>query len=182
MRKRKQLHYPRLDTVLMVEDSLRKRGEYSSRRSLWLALPKKTMYQTFSLILDYLEAAGKASIKNGRVSWDRKTGADVKSKARAAMESSASILKLIRQNRAATESYGVKRLGLFGSYARGEEEEGSDIDLIVDFRRGKKTFDNYMNLKFYLEKLLGNKIDLVIKEAVKPELRESVFKSVVYAT
>lgn len=63
------LHYPRLDTVLMVEDAIKNAKEYPSKRSLWTSLPRKTMYQTFNVILDYLEESGKIAIKNGKVIW-----------------------------------------------------------------------------------------------------------------
>jgi hypothetical protein len=64
------LHYPRLDTIMMVEETIKKSKEYSSKRQLWMALPKKTMYQTFKLILDYLEESGKITIDNdGVVLW-----------------------------------------------------------------------------------------------------------------
>ena len=63
------LHYPRLDTVLMVEDTLRKAEEYPSKRQLWLALEKKVMYQTFSLIISYLEDSGKIVQRNGKIIW-----------------------------------------------------------------------------------------------------------------
>ena len=63
------LHYPRLDTVLMVEEVLKEKGEFRSKRSLWLALPKKTMYQTFMIILSYLEDSGKIVIKDSKVVW-----------------------------------------------------------------------------------------------------------------
>ncbi|MDE1871058.1 MAG: hypothetical protein KGI06_02350 [Candidatus Micrarchaeota archaeon] len=63
------IHYPRLDTVLMVEEMLKKNGEFRSKRSLWLALPRKTMYQTFTVILDYLENSGKIVIKGSKVIW-----------------------------------------------------------------------------------------------------------------
>lgn len=69
MQKQIVLHYPRLDTVLMVEELLKERGEFKSKRSLWLALPKKMMYQTFVLILQYLEDSGKIVIKNGEIIW-----------------------------------------------------------------------------------------------------------------
>lgn len=56
------MHYPRLDTVLMVEEMIQKYdGEYT-RKQLWLKLPKGVMYQTFLLILDYLLYSGKISI------------------------------------------------------------------------------------------------------------------------
>lgn len=63
------LHYPRLDTVLMVEELLKERGEFKSRRSLWMALPKKMMYQTFMVILRYLEDSGKIVTKKGEIIW-----------------------------------------------------------------------------------------------------------------
>lgn len=63
------LHYPRLDTVLMVEEAVKKAGEYPSKRQLWLSLHKKVMYQTFALILGYLEDSGKIAIQNGKVIW-----------------------------------------------------------------------------------------------------------------
>ena len=91
------------------------------------------------------------------------------------------ILRLIQQNRERIKRYGVKRIGLFGSYLRGEQKEGSDIDILVEFEKGKKTFDNYMELKFFLEELFKRKVDLVIAESVKPELRKYIMKSVRYA-
>ena len=64
------MHYPRLDTVMMVEETLKKSREYPSKRQLWIALPKKMMYQTFNLVLDYLEDSGKIAIdKDGAIIW-----------------------------------------------------------------------------------------------------------------
>lgn len=61
---------------------------------------------------------------------------------------------------------------MFGSYLKGEAKESSDIDVLVEFEKGKKTFDNYMELKFFLEDLFKRKVDPVIDESVKPELRK----------
>jgi len=64
------LHYPRLDTVMMVENAIRKSEEYPSKRQLWINLPKKMMYQTFNPILDYMEDSGKIAIdKDGAILW-----------------------------------------------------------------------------------------------------------------
>lgn len=64
------LHQPRLDTVLMVEETIRKMKEYPSRQQLWKALPKKMMYQTFRIIIDYLEKSGKILMcKDGKIIW-----------------------------------------------------------------------------------------------------------------
>jgi len=56
------------------------------------------------------------------------------------------------------------------------------IDLLVEFKKGEKTFDNYMDLKFYLEDLFSCNVDLVVKEALKIELKPNILKSVKYAT
>ena len=65
------LHYPRLDTVIMVEETIRKAKEYPTKAELLKHLPKKMMYQTFLLILDYLEKSNKIHIdkKDGRIVW-----------------------------------------------------------------------------------------------------------------
>ena len=83
--------------------------------------------------------------------------------------------KLIRQK------FGVKRIGIFGSFARGEEKEDSDLDVLVVFEEGQKTFDNYMDLKFYLEDLFGREVDLVTENALRPQLKDIIMKEVVYA-
>ncbi len=64
------LRFPRLDTVLMVEEFIKKHdGEYK-KRSLWEALPKKTMYQTFCVIIDYLLYSRKISVDTeGKIGW-----------------------------------------------------------------------------------------------------------------
>ena len=67
---REVLHYPRLDTVLMVEEAIKNAKEYPSKRQLWLSLKKKVMYQTFSIIIDYLEASNKIIIdRDGAIVW-----------------------------------------------------------------------------------------------------------------
>ena len=92
------------------------------------------------------------------------------------------ILIKIAQNDATIKKYGVKRIGLFGSYLRNEQKSTSDIDILVEFEKGKVTFDNYMDLKFFLEDLFQNKVDLVMEEAIKPDLKPYILGSVKYAT
>jgi len=79
------------------------------------------------------------------------------------------------------EKFGVKRIGIFGSFARGEEKAGSDIDVLVEFDETKITFDNYMDLKFYLEDLFKREVDLVIESSIKPRLKDNIMREVVYA-
>jgi len=68
-----------------------------------------------------------------------------------------------------TACFGVKRIGLFVSFARGEQKESSDIDVLVEFE--KPTFRNFMDLSFYLEDLFGRKVDLVTFKGLHPRIR-----------
>ena len=98
------------------------------------------------------------------------------------MLSSKKILELIQKNHNEIKKYGVKRIGLFGSYLRNQQKRGSDIDILIEFQKGKKTFDNYMDLKFFLEDIFHCDVDLVIKESLRVELKSNILRSVQYAT
>ena len=91
------------------------------------------------------------------------------------------VLKSLSASKRRFRALGVRRIGLFGSFARGEQRKGSDLDILVEFERGKKSFDNYMDLKFLLEDLFGRDVDLVVKEAIRPALRNSILEGAVYA-
>ncbi|MBS4218317.1 nucleotidyltransferase family protein [Bacillus sp. FJAT-49711] len=98
------------------------------------------------------------------------------------MLSQREILKVLSKNlNVWKEKYGVKRIGLFGSYSRGEQKEASDIDVIVEFNDLDLSFDNYMDLKFNLEDHFQKPIDLVILDDIKPALRASILGSIIYA-
>ena len=77
-----------------------------------------------------------------------------------------------------TERFGVTRLALFGSVARGTASAGSDVDLLVDFD-GPATSSRYFGVQFYLEDLLGCPVDLVTVKALRPRLRPFVERDAV---
>lgn len=77
--------------------------------------------------------------------------------------------------------FGVAQIGIFGSFARGEERPDSDVDVLVTFRKGKETFNNYMGCKFYLEDLFQRKVDLIMKGALKKRLKPHILDEVIYA-
>lgn len=91
------------------------------------------------------------------------------------------IFKKIEKNKDSIKKYGVKRIGLFGSYLRNEQKNTSDIDILVEFEKDKITFDNYMELKFFLEDLFKCKVDLVMQDVLKPDLKPYILGSVKYA-
>jgi predicted nucleotidyltransferase len=78
------------------------------------------------------------------------------------------------------ETYYVKELGVFGSFSTGKQKKTSDVDVLVAFTKGHKDYFNYVRLKCYLEELIGRKVDLVPKEAVKPRLKDKIFSEVEY--
>lgn len=78
-----------------------------------------------------------------------------------------------------SNEFHVTRIGIFGSCVRGEESKDSDVDVLVEFEI--KTFDNFMDLKFFLEDQLGRRVDLVIMDSLKPAIRDKVLGEVKYA-
>lgn len=91
------------------------------------------------------------------------------------------LIKLLKQNLTVIKSYGVTSLALFGSFARDEAKSSSDLDLLVEFE-GVVTFDNYMELKFFLEDSLRLSVDLVSRKMLKPQLLKSVEKEAIYVS
>lgn len=89
------------------------------------------------------------------------------------------ILTALNTNEAKIKSFGVLRLSLFGSSARGEETPQSDLDFIVEFE--KKSFDSYMDLKLFLEDLFGRRVDLVLADGIKPRLRAAILREAIHA-
>ncbi len=78
-----------------------------------------------------------------------------------------------------SERFTVKRIGVFGSFARGDAGPESDVDILVELT--EPTFDHYMDLKFRLEDVLKRPVDLVMADTVKPRLKPIIDQEVVYA-
>ena len=87
------------------------------------------------------------------------------------------ILQGLSRERDRLRALGVRRLSLFGSAARGEDTSASDLDFLVEFDR--KTFRNYMGLLRFLESVHGRRVDLVIRETLKPALRDAVVREAI---
>ena len=91
------------------------------------------------------------------------------------------IKEIIRQHKEILEKkFKVKKIGVFGSYVRGEENKKSDLDVLVEFKKPVGIFA-FMNLEEYLEKQIGIKIDLVSKGALKTHIGKRILKEVIYA-
>jgi len=77
------------------------------------------------------------------------------------------------------EKFAVKEIGIFGSYVRGEYEEASDLDILVEFNKPIDFF-KFLDLEEYLEGLLDVKVDLVMKKVLKPAIGKCILNEVVY--
>jgi predicted nucleotidyltransferase len=91
------------------------------------------------------------------------------------------VLKVLHQNRDRLKAMGVSKIGLFGSFLRGEQNPDSDIDLLVEFEAGQKTFDAFMDLAFLLEEIFQRRIELLTVESLSPYLGPHILKEVEYA-
>jgi len=76
------------------------------------------------------------------------------------------------------KAHGVRRLGLFGSFVRDKPNGDSDVDLLVEFRPGSKTFDNLMSLAEFLEELLQRRVELVTTESLSPYIGPRILAEV----
>jgi len=87
-------------------------------------------------------------------------------------------IEIVRRHRAEVDSYGVRRIGIFGSHARGDEDKASDVDVLVEFQ--EPTFDNFMDLVFYLEGLFSRDVDLVTVDSLSTHIASRVLDEVVW--
>ena len=88
------------------------------------------------------------------------------------------LLQRLRGVREEILARGVIRLGLFGSFVRGNSDETSDVDLLVQFAPPKKCFDNYISLSFLLEDVLQRSVEIVTTEAISPHLGPQILSEV----
>ena len=90
------------------------------------------------------------------------------------------MLNIIKEHKKLLEErYKVKEIGMFGSFVRGEQERGSDLDIIVDFYELPDLLE-FINLERYLQRILKKKVDLVRRPAIRKELKEKILNEVVY--
>jgi predicted nucleotidyltransferase len=99
-----------------------------------------------------------------------------------AVQTKAQLLALLAQHRPQLQAFGVSRCGLFGSFVREQQDLDSDVDVLVEFVPGQKTFDNFMHLAFYLEEVFGRRVDLLTPESLSPYLGPAIVREVEYVT
>lgn len=97
------------------------------------------------------------------------------------MTTKENILKTLKSNKLKLSRFGVRNVGLFGSYLRNEQSKESDIDLLIDFEPEKENFDNYMAVYDLFEQLFKNeKIEVVTKNGISPYIGPQILNEVQY--
>jgi len=90
------------------------------------------------------------------------------------------ILNTLRNNSGALRTLGIRRIGLFGSFVRGDQSRDSDIDLLVEFEAGKKTFDRFIELCFMLEEIFHRSVEVVTLESLSPHIGPHILREAKY--
>ncbi len=92
------------------------------------------------------------------------------------------IAYLIHENRKQIQEFGAKSIGLFGSFASNKQNDKSDIDLIVEFDKEKKTYNNFINLTYFLEDLFNRKVELITPESLSKYIKPHILKTTEYVS
>ncbi|RYE28505.1 MAG: nucleotidyltransferase [Sphingobacteriaceae bacterium] len=92
------------------------------------------------------------------------------------------IFKKLESNKSRLVDFGVQEIGLFGSYVNNQATEKSDIDLLVDFQKDKKTLRNYLRIVYFLEDLFDKKVELITKQSLSKHIGPHILKSVEYVS
>ena len=92
------------------------------------------------------------------------------------------LLDILVKNEQQLKSQGVKLLGVFGSFARNEQTDKSDVDLIVEFEAGKKSYKRFIELTYFLEDTLKRKVELLTQHSVSKRVMDEIQKDIKYVT
>ncbi|ANI88822.1 nucleotidyltransferase [Arachidicoccus ginsenosidimutans] len=90
------------------------------------------------------------------------------------------LLFVLKENSSKIKSYGVESLSLFGSFAKGVPNAESDVDLLVNFAPHQKSYDNFMELSFFLEDLLGRRVEIVTPQSLNKHIGPHILNSAEY--
>jgi predicted nucleotidyltransferase len=92
------------------------------------------------------------------------------------------IVEFLKNNSQTINAFGVRKIGLFGSFAKNKQAQNSDIDILVEFNTEYLTYENYINLAYYLEDNLDRKIDLITADSLSPYIGPHILKEVEYVS
>jgi hypothetical protein len=98
------------------------------------------------------------------------------------IDSKKNLFDLLHSNRKIIRSFGVDKLGVFGSFISGKINEDSDVDLLIEFNPSKKNYDNFIELSFFLEELLSRKVELVTPQSLSKHIGPYILEQTEYVS
>jgi predicted nucleotidyltransferase len=98
------------------------------------------------------------------------------------IEHKTDLFTLLASHQLELEKFGVRRWGVFGSFVTGRHNDQSDVDILVEFEPGTKSFDNFMRLAAFLEQQIGRRVELVTPESLSPHIGPHILREVEYAS
>ena len=105
---------------------------------------------------------------------------EIKTSQAVAVKSLEEIEKILAEHKEELcRKYSIKEIGIFGSFARGEQEETSDVDILVDFYELPDLF-KFCEIERVLEEIIGVKVDLIEKKSIKPRIKERILSEAIY--
>jgi predicted nucleotidyltransferase len=173
------IHSPTLNTVLMVEHTLKDSKEIMKISELKRRLPRKVVHATLLEILNYLQESGKILITTKGVVWTY-TPNDVMEKLKKGgfgkmEEDGLEISELKGKMLPILKDHGVVKAAIFGSVARGEAKADSDIDILVEFKETPSLF-GLGGLYAELRRILGRRPDIVTYNSINSRIRQNIMR------
>ena len=98
-----------------------------------------------------------------------------------AVQNKQQVFERVQSHQSALKQFGAARLGLFGSFVRNEQTVDSDVDIVVEFQDGQKTFRNFINMVYYLEKIMGREVELLTWDGMASFVKRMAEKEIEYA-
>jgi uncharacterized protein len=98
------------------------------------------------------------------------------------LEGKTDLFALLAKHQDELRQFGVRRWGVFGSFVTGLQNDRSDVDILVEFEPGKKSFDNFMRVALFLEQQIGRRVELVTPESLSPHIGPHILREVEYAS
>lgn len=114
----------------------------------------------------------------GRVTVTPAMAMDRRARVTSSVETKEDVVQRLRGAREQLVALGVSGIGLFGSFVTGRQTATSDIDFLVDFAPAQHSFDNFMELSFLLETLMGRKVELLTRESLSPHIGPHILREV----
>jgi len=174
---KKRARSPTLDTIMMVEEFIKANSGKYKKTEVFRKLPRKVMWQTYSRIMRYLEENFKMVYDRRGYAvyiWVEKLTEEIKEKTKFT-RGERNLDEIKKKVTPILERYGVTKAGIFGSFARGENDPYSDVDILVEMPK-EADYSAYLDLLMALEEVLGRKVDLVEYPLLRKEIREDVLR------